>query len=235
MRLLLSLLLLCALATRLAADGALYTHGDHYKHSAAELDLGGIAELFPNGAPDLLKPSSFAEAYSLPPAIAASANPKLPASVDYSAGPLQWNLKSSVKTQKTAAPPIPAAPTIFDPRAVGGAAGGTGEMRTGLRYKDGPWEIFGSHGIGLTQPDGLAPSVHESTTFGSLFTLPGVKDARIGASVELTPLDQRKTRVEYRQKVGAAEGYIAAEQIFTADPAAQEPPPAFRAGVNRKF
>lgn len=233
MRLLLSIALLCALASPLAADGALYASGDYYKHGAAELDLGGLAELFPNGAPDLLKRGS--GAYSLPAAIAASANPKLPTSVDYSAGPLQWDVKTSVTTHTTVVPAIPAAPSILDPRALGGAAGGAGELRTGIRYTDGPWEIYSSHGVGVTQPDGLPPSLHESTTFGSLFALPGVTGARVGASVELTPLDERKARLEYRQKFGPAEGFIAAEQIFHPDPAVHEPPPAFRAGVNRKF
>jgi hypothetical protein len=58
---------------------------------------------------------------------------------------------------------------------------------------------------------------------------------KIGASLEMNSADERKTRIEYRQPLGPAEGFIAAEQTFLPVQTEHRPPAAVRAGVNRKF
>jgi hypothetical protein len=202
--------------------------------SAEEPDFSALANLFPKGMPDLLTPQSVATAYRLPPSVQPpDAEKKLPTKIEYADGPLKWNLGTNVTTRKTTSTIVPVIP---DPYIVGGAAGGGGEVKGHVRYVGEDWEFFGTQSVGTYQGDGTAPTMNDTTTIGSLYKLPDwTAGARVGASVELNSADQRKTRIEYRQPIGPAEGYIAAEQTFAPAATDHRPPPTVRAGLNRKF
>jgi hypothetical protein len=195
-------------------------------------DPSALNEMFPHGLPSLLAPESVATNYRLP---AAAPDAKAPTGVQYSEGPLKYEVGTSVKTNT---PTASITPSVPDPRVLGaspgGAAGGNGEVKGQVRSADG-WELYGTQRFGVI--DGERPVAQDSTTFGSAYNLPGpLTGAKIGASLELTPADERKARVEYRQKFGPAEGFIAAEQTFVPDRSpAKEPPPSVRGGVTRKF
>jgi hypothetical protein len=202
---------------------------------AVKPDAAALAALFPNGAPSLLTPESIATNYRLPAIVPSpDAKQKVPFSIKYSDGPLKYELGTNVSANKAAATIIPQVP---DPHALGGAAGGAGEVKGHVAYAGGQWELYGTQKFGVTQADGLVPVAQDSTTFGSTYQLPDwLAGGKIGASLELAPSDERKTRVEYRQKFGPAEGFVAAEQTFVPDRAdAKHPSAAVRGGVIRKF
>jgi hypothetical protein len=202
---------------------------------AVEPDAAAIAALFPNGAPSLLTPESIAPNYRLPAIVPSpDAKQKVPTSIKYSDGPLKYEFGTKVTTNRAATTIIPPVP---DPNVLGGAAGGAGEIKAHVAYADGQWELYGTQKFGVTQADGLMPAAQESTTFGSTYQLPDwMAGGKLGASLELTPSDERKTRLEYRRKFGPAEGFVAAEQTFVPDRAdAKHPPAAVRGGVIRKF
>ena len=202
---------------------------------AAEPDPGAFADLFPNGAPNLLAPESIATSYRLPSSIPPrDAKTKVPTGLKYSDGPVKYEVRTNASANK---PTTSIIPTIPDPKVVGGAAGGSGEVKGEVRFTEGQWELYGSQKFGVVQADGSAPSPQESTVFGSTYKLPAWSTGgKIGASLELAPGDDRKTRVEYRQTFGPAEGYVAAEQTFAPETLKPKAPvPTFRGGVTRKF
>lgn len=202
---------------------------------AAESDPGALADLFPNGAPNLLAPESIATSYRLPSSMQPrDAKTKVPTGLEYSDGPMKYEVGTSASVNK---PTTSIIPTIPDPKVVGGAAGGSGEVKGEVRFTEGQWELYGSQKFGVVQADGAAPSPRESTVFGSTYKLPAWSaGGKIGASLELAPGHDRKTRVEYRQTFGPAEGYVAAEQTFAPESLeAKDPVPTFRGGVSRKF
>jgi hypothetical protein len=208
--------------------------GTPSQESATEPDFTALSELFPEGLPALLTPQSVATAYRLPPSVQPpDADKKLPTKIEYADGPLKWDLGTNVMTRKTTTTNVPVIP---DPYVVGGAAGGGGEVKGHVRYVGKEWEFYGTQSVGTYQGDGIAPTLSETTTFGSLYKLPDwVEGAKIGASLELNSADQRKTRIEYRQPIGPAEGFIAAEQTFVPADTEHRPSPSLRAGINRKF
>jgi hypothetical protein len=200
--------------------------------ASAEPDPAAIAGLFPEGAPNLLAPESMATSYRLPAEIQRSENAKVPTGLKYSDGSWQYEIGTHVRTNGPNASIIPQIP---DPRILGGAAGGSGEVKGQLRPAEGGWELFGSQRFGMT--DGERPVAQDSTTLGSAYLLPDwIAGGKIAASVELAPTDERKTRIEYRQKFGPAEAFVGAEQTFLphhTDP--KSAPTAVRGGVTRKF
>jgi hypothetical protein len=209
-------------------DGTLVTQDN------AEPDFSALTELFPDGIPSLLTPGSIASTYRLP-ASARSSGPqkKLPTKIEYADGPMKWDIGTNVTTRTTTSTVVPPIP---DPQTIGGAAGGAGEVKGHMRYVGKEWEFYGIQKFGTQQSDGTAPTLHESTTVGSLYKLPAaMSGGKIGASLEMNSADERKTRIEYRQPLGPAEGFIAAEQTFLPVQTEHRPPAAVRAGVNRKF
>ena len=201
--------------------------------AVADPDQSAITGLFPEGAPNLLTPESMATSYRLPTTIPPpGVNAKAPTSLRYSDGTLQYEVGTNVKTNSPMAAIIPQIP---DPRVLGGAAGGSGELRGQVRPAEGRWELFGTQRFGMT--DGERPVAQDSTTFGSAYLLPDwMAGGKIAASLELAPSDERKTRVEYRQKFGPAEAFLGAEQTFLphqSDP--KSAPTAVRGGVAHKF
>ena len=196
------------------------------------LDMNLASELFPDGAPNLMSPDSMARKYQLP-AIVPDPNVKqnVPTSINYADGPLKYDLGTKVTTRPTTTTIVP--PALPDRNALGGATGGTGEVKGGVSYVGEQWELYGRQSVGVGHNDGVGASMTETTTFGSFYKLPD-SSGKIGASIEMNATNERRTRVEYRQNFGPAEGFIAAEQTFT--PAQAEPkPPAVRTGVSRKF
>jgi hypothetical protein len=117
---------------------------------------------------------------------------------------------------------------------LGGAAGGSGEVKGQVRPADGQWEFFGAQRFGM--PDSQ-PLAQNGTTFGSAYLLPDwLLGGKIAASVELAPSDERKTRLEYRQKFGPAEAFVGAEQTFQPHQNdLKSAPTSVRGGVGRKF
>jgi hypothetical protein len=195
-------------------------------------DVATLADMFPDGLPSLLTPETLTRSYRLPPNIAAG-HPDS-ATVQYSEGPVKFAVGSKVTPNKPATTSV--VPQIPDPKIVGGAAGGTGEVKGEVRLTEGQWELYGTQKFGVVQADGASPAAQDSTTFGSLYHLPGATGGKIGASLELAPTDERKTRIEYRQQFGPAEGFVAAEQTFVPEGStAKTPPPSVRGGVSRKF
>jgi hypothetical protein len=198
------------------------------------VDLKALEGLFPSGAPNLLAPESLATQYRLPSNVQPHDAPKkLPTGFDYADGPVKFGVGSKV-APTTQAPSL--IPSIPDPKVVGGAAGGTGEVKGQVTYAGDNWELYGAQTVGVAQPDGAAPSVSERTTIGSTFRLPGPSGGKLNTSVEFADTREDKTRVEYRQPIGPAEGFIAAEQQFQRgqfDP--KQPPASVRGGVIRKF
>ena len=223
-----------ATAALAQSEGLPLTDGTLVTQDNVEPDFSAITELFPDGIPSLLTPGSIASTYRLP----ASARPsdsekKLPTKIEYADGPLKWDIDTKVSTRTTSTTIVPAIP---DPLVAGGAAGGSGEVKGHMRYIGKDWEFYGVQKFGTQQGDGTAPTLHESTTVGSLYKLPAaMSGGKIGASLEMNSADERKTRIEYRQPLGPAEGFIAAEQTFLPVQTDHRPPAAVRAGVNRKF
>ena len=225
-----------ALATAALAqsEGLPDTNGAIAVEEAAEPDFSALVELFPDGIPNLLTSDSMASAYRLP----ASMKPpgpdkKLPTKIEYADGPLKWDIGTNVTTRTTTSTVVPPIP---DPQTIGGAAGGAGEVKGHMRYVGKEWEFYGVQKVGTQQGDGTAPTLHESITVGSLYKLPAaMPGGKIGASLEMNSADERKTRIEYRQPLGPAEVFIAAEQTFLPVETDHRPPAAVRAGVNRKF
>lgn len=200
-----------------------------------KLDPAALAGLFPEGAPNLLSPESLATQYRLPPNVQPHDAPKkLPTSFDYVEGPVKIGVGTKV-TPTTHTPSL--IPSIPDPKIVGGAAGGTGEIKGQVTYAGEGWELYGVQTVGVAQPDGAPPSVSERTMFGSSLKLPDwLAGGKVNTSVEFADSSAAKTRFEYRQPLGPAEGFVAAEQQFERgqfDP--KQPPASVRGGVIRKF
>lgn len=203
--------------------------------SAIDADIQVLADLLTDGIPNLLAPESMAKSYRLPSGIPApDAKAKVPTGIRYSDGPLNYEIGTSVTANKTTTAIIPQIP---NPIVIGGAAGGSGEIKGQIRYSDGAWELYGTEKIGVTQADGSTPSAHDSLTLGSTYRLPDwLAGGKVGASLELAASNERKTRLEYRQKFGPAEGFVAAEQTFVPNPPDEKlPVQSVRAGVTRKF
>lgn len=200
-----------------------------------ELDMNLVSELFPNGAPNLLTPESMARQYKLPASVPApDAKKKIPTAINYTEGPMKFDVGTNVTTMTTVTTIVP--PPMPDPIALSGATGGSGEIKGGVRYVGEQWELYGMQSVGVGHADGFGPSHQETTTFGTLFKLPStVAGGKIGASFEVNALDERRTRIEYRQSFGPAEGFVAAEQTFLPMPTEHKPPASVRGGVNRKF
>jgi hypothetical protein len=211
-----------------------YATGDDAAASSLEHDSIAIAELFPEGVPKLLTPGSMASSYRLPAGVQTpGAKKKLPTRIEYTDGPLKWDVATNVVTHSA---PVSIIPAIPDPRTVGGAAGGAGELKGHVRYVGKEWEFYGIQSFGAHQGDGAAPTLSDTTTVGSLYKLPAeLAGGRIGTSFELNSADQRKTRIEYRQPLGWGEGFVAAEQTFVPAQTDHKPQPTVRAGLNRKF
>jgi hypothetical protein len=227
--------LLAAVIPALAQSGPAPQPSDEFSSidAVAEPDQAAIAGLFPEGVPNLFTPESMATSYRMPTTIAPSrGSATAPTSLKYSDGSLQYEVGTSVKTNSPTAAIIPQIP---DPHVLGGAAGGSGELRGQVRAPEGRWELFGTQRFGVT--DGERPVAQDSTTFGSAYLLPDwMAGGKIAASLELAPSDERKTRVEYRQKFGPAEAFLGAEQTFLPHQTdLKSAPTAVRGGVARKF
>ncbi|MCC6946777.1 MAG: hypothetical protein IT539_03335 [Bradyrhizobiaceae bacterium] len=198
-------------------------------------EIEALAGLFPEGAPNLLAPESFTRKYRLPAGVQPNDIPKpLPTALDYTDGPVKFGMKTKVAPTTQTPSVIPAIP---DPKIVGGAAGGTGEVNGQITYSAEGWELYGGRTVGVAQPDGASPTLSERTMLGSSFKLPDwLAGGKLNTSVEFADTNENKTRVEYRQPLGPAEGFIAAEQQFQRgqfDP--KQPPASVRGGVTRKF
>jgi len=198
------------------------------------LDMNLVSELFPNGEPSLLTPDSFARKYKLPAIVPdPNAKQKVPTAINYADGPMKFDLGTKVTTATTTTTIVP--PALPDRNALSGATGGSGEIKGGVSYVGEQWELYGRQSVGVGHTDGVGASMSETTTFGSLYRLPdSTVNGKIGASIEVSAANERRTRVEYRQNFGPAEGFIAAEQTFKpAEPDLK--PPAVKTGVSRKF
>jgi hypothetical protein len=199
--------------------------------AVANPDPSAIAGVFPDGAPSLLSPDSMATSYRLPSAIQPLPEANVPSNLKYSDGQLQYEVGSNMKTNRQVTSIIPQIP---DPRVLGGAAGGSGEFRGQVRTPEGQWELFGSQRFGMN--DGGPPVAQDSTTLGSAYLLPDwMAGGKIAASVELAPSDEKKARLEYRQKFGPAEAFVGAEQTFQPHQTDTKGPASVRGGVARKF
>jgi hypothetical protein len=198
----------------------------------AEADLRAFQELFPNGAPSLLSAESFASQYRLPGRIKADTELKLPTKLDYADGPMKWHLESSVTTNPTQTTIIPGSSM---PGAE--AAGGTGNLKSRVTYSADQWELYGGRTVGVSQSDATGAMLQDSTVVGSLYKLPDwMSGGKVGTSFELLPTNERKTRVEYRQSFGPAEGFVAAEQTFAPHQTdVKAAPTTLRGGLSRKF
>ena len=178
---------------------------------AQDADYTALSDMFPEGRPTLLTPQSFARNYNLPAAYKPPEKKKLPTRIEYANGPLKWDVGTNVSTHKATTSIIP---TPADPNSAG-AAGGSGELKGQLRYAGDDWELYGIQRFGSHQGDGVAPTFSESTTLGSLYKLPPYfAGGKIGASLEINSAEEGKARFEYRQPIGPAEGFVAAEQML---------------------
>ena len=200
--------------------------------AVANPDPSAIAGVFPDGAPSLFTPESMATSYRLPTGVQP---PDMigpaPAGMKYSDGQLQYEVGTNMKTNRQVTSIIPQIP---DPRMLGGAAGGSGEVKGQVRTPEGQWELFGSQRFGMT--DGGPPVAQDSTTLGSAYLLPDwMAGGKIAASVELAPSDDKKARLEYRQNFGPAEAFVGAEQTFQPHQTDTKGPASVRGGVARKF
>ena len=199
-------------------------------NAVANPDPLAIAGVFPEGAPSLLTPESMATSYRLPSAIQPLPDVSAPTNLRYSDGEMQYEVGTSMKTNRQITSIIPQIP---DPRVLGGAAGGTGEVKGQVRVPEAQWELFGSQRFGMS--DDGPPVAQDATTFGSAYLLPDwMAGGKIAASVELAPSDEKKARIEYRHKFGPAEAFVGAEQTFQPHQTDTKPT-AVRGGVARKF
>lgn len=197
------------------------------------LDVNLASELFPNGGPNLLAPDSIAQKYKLPAIVPdPSAKQTIPTGLNYTDGPMKFDLGTKVTTGTTTTTVVPPLP---DRNKLSGATGGNGEVKGGITYANEHWELYGRQSLGVGHTDGVGASMNETTTFGSFYKLPdSMVNGKVGASIEMNAANERKTRVEYRQNFGPAEGFIAAEQVYRpAEP--ETKPPTVRTGVSRKF
>lgn len=211
-------------------------HGGDASFAASERaqpDYSALTEILPSGMPDFLEPEAFTSKYRLPPRIKPAEKNKIPTKIEYADGPFKWNIGTNISTRQKATSLIP---VPQDPYVAGGAAGAGAEVKGQIRYAAGEWELYGVQSFGSYQGDGARPTFHDTTVFGSLYKLPDwLAGGRIGASLELYADDNSKTRIEFRQPLPGAEGYIAAEQFHSPRATDSPAPPSFRAGVNRKF
>ena len=200
--------------------------------AVANPDPSAIAGVFPDGAPSLFTPESMATSYRLPTGVQPPDTiGQVPAGMKYSDGQLHYEVGTNMKTNRQVTSIIPQMP---DPRMLGGAAGGSGEVKGQVRTPEGQWELFGSQRFGMT--DGGPPVAQDSTTFGSAYLLPDwMAGGKIAASVELAPSDEKKARLEYRQRFGPAEAFVGAEQTFQPHQTDTKAPTSVRGGVARKF
>jgi hypothetical protein len=200
--------------------------------AVANPDPSAIAGVFPDGAPNLFAPESMATSYRLPAGVQPpDAIGQVPTGMKYSDGQLHYEVGTNMKTNRQVTSIIPQMP---DPRMLGGAAGGSGEVKGQVRTPEGQWELFGSQRFGMT--DGGPPVAQDSTTLGSAYLLPDwMAGGKIAASVELAPSDERKARLEYRQRFGPAEAFVGAEQTFQPHQTDTKAPTSVRGGVARKF
>ena len=200
--------------------------------AVANPDPSAIAGVFPDGAPSLFTPKSMATSYRLPTGVQPPDTiGQAPAGMKYSDGQLHYEIGTNMKTNRQVTSIIPQVP---DPRMLGGAAGGSGEVKGQVRTPEGQWELFGSQRFGMA--DGGPPVAQNSTTFGSAYLLPDwMAGGKIAASVELAPSDEKKARLEYRQRFGPAEAFVGAEQTFQPHQTDTKAPTSVRGGVARKF
>lgn len=199
-----------------------------------DFDARALHEMFPDGMPEIPSPQSFARGYSLPSHFKPS--DKLQTKIEYSAGGMNFNVGTKVTGNQPAGAPPASSASLFNPNSIG-SAGGSGEVTGQFRYApDRDWELYGTQRVGVVQSDGLPPTLNDSTTLGARYRLPDwMAGGKIGASLELTPASERKSRVEYRRPIGPAEGFLSAEQIQPPVANDHRPPTSVRAGVNRKF
>lgn len=198
-------------------------------------ELDALGALFPEGPPNLLSPGAFARKYSLPAGIKPhDAKKPLPTALNYADGPVKFGMKTSV-APNTYTPSL--VPTLPDPNVLGGAAGGTGEINSRVTYSADGWEFYGGRTFGVTQSDGAPPALSDRTTIGSSYKLPDwLAGGKLSSSIEFADTHEDKTRVEYRQPLGPAEGYIAAERQFQRGQFdSKEAPASVHGGVTRKF
>jgi hypothetical protein len=230
----LSVILLLAVATPAIAQSEPEQSANEFSSidAVANPDPSAIAEVFPEGAPSLFTPESMATTYRLPNGIQPpDTGGPAPTGMKYSDGQLQYELGTNMKTNRQATSIIPQVP---DPQVLGGAAGGSGEVKGQVRTPQGQWELFGSQRFGMT--DGGPPVAQDATTFGSAYLLPDwMAGGKIATSVELAPSDEKKARIEYRHKFGPAEAFVGAEQTFQPHQTDIKAPTAVRGGVARKF
>jgi hypothetical protein len=228
MRLGLSVLFVLAIATSALAQVEPAPVND----AVANPDPAAIAGVFPEGAPSLLTPESMATNYRLPMGIQPPETiAQSPTGMKYSDGQLQYELGTSMKTNRQVTSIVPQIP---DPRILGGAAGGSGELKGQVRTPEGQWELFGSQRFGMV--DGGPPVAQDSTTLGSAYLLPDwMAGGKIAASLELAPSEEKKARLEYRQKFGPAEAFVGAEQTFQPHQSDTKAPTSVRGGVAHKF
>jgi hypothetical protein len=230
----LPVILLLALATSALAQAEPAQSANEFSSidAVANPDPSAIAGVFPDGAPSLFTPESMATSYRLPTGVQPPDTiGQIPAGMKYSDGQLHYEVGSNMKTNRQVTSIIPQMP---DPRMLGGAAGGSGEVKGQVRTPEGQWEVFGSQRFGMT--DGGPPVAQDSTTFGSAYLLPDwMAGGKIAASVELAPSDEKKARLEYRQRFGPAEAFVGAEQTFQPHQTDTKAPTSVRGGVARKF
>lgn len=228
------LVLLAASAAQAQSTLPLEDASPHSQAAALETepDLRMLQELFPNGAPSLLGAESFTSQYRLPGRVQADTQLKFPTRLDYADGPMKWDLESTVTTKTTQTIPVPGANV---PGAE--ATGGTGNLKGRVTYSAEQFEVYGSRNVGVEQQDRIGATLKESTVVGSLYQLPGwMNGGKVGTSLELLPTNERKTRVEYRQSFGPAEGFVAAEQTFAPHQTdVKAAPTTVRGGLSRKF
>ena len=121
--------------------------------AVANPDPSAIAGVFPDGAPSLLTPESMATSYRLPTGVQPPDTiGQAPAGMKYSDGQLHYEVGTNMKTNRQVTSIIPQVP---DPRMLGGAAGGSGEVKGQVRTPEGQWELFGGQRFGMT--DGGPP------------------------------------------------------------------------------
>jgi hypothetical protein len=194
------------------------------------------SELWIEGIPEIPSPSLDALARKMRdyPDVAASER-KLPTSVELNNG--HWKANVAAKVEAASTPvtvaPIPAYAANSYP------GGGTGAISGRLEYDASTWQFYGGTNPALVANADGTFGMNNTLLGGTYYRLPDtLYGGKIGTGFEVNPMGDAKTRLEYRQKFGTTEGFVAAERTV---PFQQHLAPdntgvnALKAGINRKF
>ena len=117
-------------------------------------------------------------------------------------------------------------------------SGGTGAIDGRLEYDLSSWQFYGGTRRALVaNPDGTL-AMNNNFIGGTYYNLPpALLGGKLGTGFDVNPSGDAKTRLEYRQDFGSAEGFLSAERTT---PFQHTGPDVIgvhglKAGINRKF